>query len=97
MFEKKARQSLVVYLNYYRDAKKIANLGDMVYKSRRGRYVVLYVDKERTAGLIEDLSKERFVKKVVPSYIQELDQNLVGSLWRTGSEGEKPQISDTLP
>lgn len=82
MFEVKARQSLVVYLNYYRDIKKVANLGDVAYKSRRGRYVILYVNAEETASLIEQLEQEKYVKKVLPSYIQDLDQNFVGSLWR---------------
>lgn len=82
MFEKKARQSLVVYLHYYRDIKKVASLGDVAYKSRRGRYVILYVNADEADALIERLSKERFVKKVLPSYIQDLDQNFVGSLWR---------------
>lgn len=82
MFEVNARQSLVVYLNYYRDIKKVANLGDVAYKSRRGRYVILYVNAEETVSLIEQLEQEKYVKKVLPSYIQDLDQNFVGSLWR---------------
>lgn len=85
MFKKKSRQALVVYLNYYRDAKKVLAFGDLIYKSRRGRYLILYVDAETVDSLIEQLRKEKFVRQVLPSYLQDLDQNVVGSLWREES------------
>ncbi|MBM9832784.1 DUF2129 domain-containing protein, partial [Enterococcus faecalis] len=47
MFEKKERRSIVVYLNYYRDVKKIKQVGDVAYVSRRGRYAVIYVDQDQ--------------------------------------------------
>lgn len=82
MFEKKERVSLVVYFYYHRDIKKVKNLGDVAYTSRRGRYVVLYVDADQVEALIEQLSAQKYVKRVVPSYIKTLDQNFVGNLWR---------------
>ncbi|MDG3131422.1 YlbG family protein [Streptococcus suis] len=82
MFEKKERISLTVYLYYNRDARKLNQYGDIVYHSKRLRYVLIYVDQEVSERMTEKLKKERFVKKVTPSYIKELDQNFVGSLWR---------------
>ena len=82
MFEKKDRISLAVYLHYNRDARKLNQYGDIVYHSKRLRYVLVYMDKDKVDVAITKLKKEKFVKKLVPSYIKELDQNFVGSLWR---------------
>ncbi|MFM0842861.1 YlbG family protein [Streptococcus suis] len=82
MFEKKNRTCLTVYLHYNRDARKLSQYGDIVYHSKRLRYVLVYMDQELVEATILILKKERFVKKVVPSYIKELDQNFVGNLWR---------------
>lgn len=82
MFEKKERQSIVVYLHYHRDIKKVTSLGDVVHTSRRGRYVVLYLDADQVETTIANLTKEKYVKRIVPSYIKDLDQDFVGSLWR---------------
>ncbi|MFI3124261.1 DUF2129 domain-containing protein [Streptococcus suis] len=82
MFEKKERTSLTVYLHYNRDSRKLNHYGDMIYHSKHLRYVILYVDAEKAEEVMSRLKKEKFVKKVVPSYIKELDQNFVGNLWR---------------
>ncbi|HEL1756296.1 TPA: YlbG family protein [Streptococcus suis] len=82
MFEKKNRTCLTVYLHYNRDARKLSQYGDIVYHSKRLRYVLVYMDQELVEATILKLKKERCVKKVVPSYIKELDQNFVGNLWR---------------
>ncbi|MGV3310494.1 DUF2129 domain-containing protein [Streptococcus suis] len=82
MFEKKERTSLTVYLHYNRDSRKLNHHGDMIYHSKRLRYVILYVNAEKAEEVMSKLKKEKFVKKVVPSYIKELDQNFVGNLWR---------------
>lgn len=82
MFTKKDRQSIVVYLYYHRDIKKVSGLGDVVYTSRRGRYVILYLDQDMVEETLASLSKEKYVKKVLPSYIKDLDKNFVGNLWR---------------
>ena len=82
MFEKKDRISLTVYLHYNRDARKLNKYGDIVYHSKRLRYVLVYMDKDKVDVAITKLKKEKFVKKLVPSYIKELDQNFVGNLWR---------------
>ncbi|MBF0787964.1 MULTISPECIES: YlbG family protein [unclassified Streptococcus] len=88
-FEKQERISLTVYLHYNRDARKLNQYGDIIYHSRRLRYLLLYVNRENVDSLIASLKKEKFVKKVIPSYLKELDTNFVGILWR---EEEKNSI-----
>ncbi|MEG3309058.1 YlbG family protein [Streptococcus suis] len=88
MFEKKNRTCLTVYLHYNRDARKLSQYGDMIYHSKRLRYVSVYINQEQQEEIVAKLKKERFVKKVVPSYIKELDQNFVGNLWRD----EEPSV-----
>ena len=90
MFEKKDRISLTVYLHYNRDARKLNQYGDIVYHSKRLRYVLVYMDKDKVDVAITKLKKEKFVKKFVPSYIKELDQNFVGSLWRESIDKQEP-------
>lgn len=90
MFEKKDRISLTVYLHYNRDARKLNQYGDIVYHSKRLRYVLVYMDKDKVDVAITKLKKEKFVKKLVPSYIKELDQNFVGSLWRESIDKPVP-------
>ncbi|MGQ7461972.1 DUF2129 domain-containing protein [Streptococcus suis] len=82
MFEKKERTGLAVYLYYNRDARKLSQFGDVTYHSKRLRYVSLYINQEQQEEIVAKLKKEKFVKKVVPSYIKEIDQNFVGNLWR---------------
>ena len=90
MFEKKDRISLTVYLHYNRDARKLNKYGDIVYHSKRLRYVLVYMDQDKVDVAITKLKKEKFVKKLVPSYIKELDQNFVGSLWRESIDKQEP-------
>ena len=82
MIEREERVGLIVYLYYNRDAKKLANFGDIIYHSKKHRYLHLYVNQEDAQNLQENLPKERYVKQVRISHIKELDQNFVGSLSR---------------
>lgn len=85
-FEKRERISLTIYLHYNRDARKLNQYGDIIYHSRRLRYLLLYVNQENVDSLMASLKKEKFVKKVVPSHLKELGTNFVGSLWRQEEE-----------
>ena len=42
MIEREERVGLIVYLYYNRDAKKLANFGDIIYHSKKHRYLHLY-------------------------------------------------------
>lgn len=86
MFEKKERLGLSVYVHYNRDVRKLQQYGDISYHSKRLRYVVLYVPQESAEEIILQLKKNKIVKKVLPSYMKEIDQNFVGNLWREDSD-----------
>ncbi|HEM6088948.1 TPA: DUF2129 domain-containing protein [Streptococcus suis] len=82
MFEKQSRTCLTIYLHYNRDARKLSQYGDLIYHSKRLRYVSVYINQDQQEEIIAKLKKEKFVKKVVPSYIKDINQDFVGSLWR---------------
>lgn len=82
MFKKEERMGLIIHLYYNRDAKKLAHVGDIIYHSKKHRYLQLYVAKEQVESLKESLSKESYVKKIQLCEIQNLDTNFVGSLFR---------------
>ncbi|MFC3931796.1 DUF2129 domain-containing protein [Streptococcus dentapri] len=82
MFTKQERTGIAVYLYYNRDARKLNRYGDMIYHSRRLRYVCLYVDKDKLSDTIDNLKKLKFVKRFSVSPLDEIDQDFVGSLYR---------------
>ena len=82
MFEKQERTGLIVKLDYNRDGKKLQSVGDVLYHSKKCRYVQLYVDSDKADQVMEDLKKERYVKKVLPCHLKDLDTDFVGSLQR---------------
>ena len=82
MFQKEERVGLIVYLYYNRDVKKLAAFGDVIYHSKKRRYLQLYVPKEQAESLQKNLGQEKYVKKVRLCHIQDLDKNFVGSLYR---------------
>jgi len=69
-------------LYYNRDGKKLQSVGDVLYHSKKCRYVQLYVDSDKADQVMEDLKKERYVKKVLPCHLKDLDTDFVGSLQR---------------
>ena len=86
MFQKENRSGLIIYLYYNRDAKKLQAIGDVIYHSKKMRYVQVYVDSSQVLEIVQQLKKERFVKKVQICHIQELDRDFVGSLHRQQDE-----------
>ena len=82
MFEKQERRGLIVKLYYNRDGKKLQSVGDVLYHSKKCRYVQLYVDSDKADQVMEYLKKERYVKKVLPCHLKDLDTDFVGSLQR---------------
>ena len=53
MIEREERVGLIVYLYYNRDAKKLANFGDIIYHSKKHRYLHLYVKQVRISHIKE--------------------------------------------
>lgn len=82
MFEKSQRASLIVYLYYNRDRKKLASYGDVLYHSKKHRYVQLYLDQELLEQTKERLQAEKFVKKVRTSPLKDLGCSFVGVLYQ---------------
>lgn len=82
MFEKVNRTGLIVYLYYNRDVKKLQSVGDICYHSKKHRYLQMYVPTEEVEGLVNQLGKEKYIKKVRVCHIQELETPFVGSLYR---------------
>ena len=85
MFQKENRSGLIIYLYYNRDnrdAKKLANYGDICYHSKKHRYLQLYVPTEEVEDLVGRLGKEKFIKKVRRCHIQELETPFVGNLYK---------------
>ena len=78
---------LAVYLYYNRDSRKLAKYGQVIYHSKRFRYVMLYVKEEQLESLIVTLDKQQFVKSVVPSQLSAIDNDFVGSLKRLDEKG----------
>ncbi|MGT2926834.1 DUF2129 domain-containing protein [Streptococcus cuniculipharyngis] len=80
MFQKQKRQGLIIYLYYNRDAKKLETYGDLIYHSKKMKYVLLYLNQERVSDIGQQLQQLKFVKHVQESYLEEIDSNFVGNL-----------------
>lgn len=76
------RVGVFVYLYYNRDARKLNKFGDFRYQSKRFRYVQLYVPADGLEETLSQLKAQKFVKRVEPSYLAQVDQDFVGSLTR---------------
>ena len=55
-----------------------------MYHSKKCRYVQLYVDSDKADQVMEDLKKERYVKKVLPCHLKDLDTDFVGEFTTIG-------------
>lgn len=82
MLELEERIGLIIYLYYNRDSKKVMNYGDVIYHSRKMRYLIMYVNKSRAADIVSELKKNKVIKAVKYSQLDNIDQNFVGNLVR---------------
>lgn len=82
MLELEERIGLIIYLYYNRDSKKVMNYGDVIYHSRKMRYLIMYVNKSRAANIVSELKKNKVIKAVKYSQLDNIDQNFVGNLVR---------------
>lgn len=82
MLELEERIGLIIYLYYNRDSKKVMNYGDVIYHSRKMRYLIMYVNKSRAANIVSELKKNKIIKAVKYSQLENIDQNFVGNLVR---------------
>ncbi|MGT2743131.1 DUF2129 domain-containing protein [Streptococcus plurextorum] len=86
MLEIQGRVGLAVYLYYNRDVHKLTKFGDILYHSKKLRYVILYVNANTLQEKVDSLQHLKFIKKVLPSQLDEIDQNFVGNLYNTSFE-----------
>lgn len=82
MLELEERIGLIIYLYYNRDSKKVMNYGDVIYHSRKMRYLIMYVNKSKAANIVSELKKNKVIKAVKYSQLDNIDQNFVGNLVR---------------
>ncbi|MBM7586710.1 uncharacterized protein YlbG (UPF0298 family) [Bacillus pakistanensis] len=62
------RQGIVVWLYSLKHAKSLRRFGNVLYVSRKSKYVLLYCNQSDTEFVMEKLSTYSYVKKVAPSY-----------------------------
>ena len=74
LFEKE-RRGIYVYFKSFKDLSKLEKYGNFISYSKRGRYACIYVDENRMDGIIEDLKKKKFVKKIEISEMTNLNLN----------------------
>lgn len=78
--EIKQRAELIVWLKSTKARRQLQRYGQVHYVSRRMKYAILYVNEEDLNKTKETLEKQAFVRKVEPSYRQEIDMTFEHSL-----------------
>ncbi len=58
------RTSLVVYFRNPKAIKKIAPFGEIKYYTKKGKYAILYLNREDVSKVKEQLRKIKLVRKV---------------------------------
>lgn len=72
------KQGLIVYLYSIKQVKNLKNFGSVTYVSKKMRYAMLYIDQdEKTDETIKNISSQRYVKHVVISKINTLEDKIL--------------------
>lgn len=74
-FELIDRQEIVVYLYSTRNTRQLQQYGHVQYVSRRMKYAIVYVNKQVSDRLIEEIEQIDFVKSVELSPRKEIDMS----------------------
>ncbi|VDG20729.1 YlbG family protein [Lactiplantibacillus mudanjiangensis] len=74
-FTVKPRRALIVYLHSMKQVRQLKRFGSIQYQSRKGRYVVLYMDENQVNTATAKLKRLGFVRRVEPSYRPDVDMN----------------------
>lgn len=69
---------LIVYLHSIRHARNLKSYGRLYYVSKRMRYGLIYVNQADEEEITKKLASQSYVKQVVPSYLNELVQEVEG-------------------
>jgi uncharacterized protein YlbG (UPF0298 family) len=73
------RTGLIIWLNHVKYAKALKKFGIVHYVSKKMGYAVLYCDSDQAQYVINRLEKQKFIKKVELSYLNELKTDYAGS------------------
>lgn len=57
------RQGIVVWLHSLKQAKLLRRYGNVIYISKKLKYVLFYCNSEDTESLVEKLNRQSYVKK----------------------------------
>lgn len=68
-----ARTQVIVWLYQISDQYKLRRFGNIIYFSRKNKYVVLYVSSEYASKVIAELKSKNYVQSVETSKTDELD------------------------
>ncbi|WP_338209512.1 YlbG family protein [Lactiplantibacillus paraxiangfangensis] len=74
-FTIKPRRALIVYMHSMKQVRQLKRFGIIQYQSRKGRYVVLYMDEAEVPAITAKINKLNFVRKVEPSYRPDVAMN----------------------
>ncbi|QFT88750.1 hypothetical protein FIU87_08845 [Bacillus sp. THAF10] len=58
------RQGIVVWLHSLKQAKLLRRYGNVIYISKKLKYVLFYCNRDDVEMLVEKLNKQSYVKKV---------------------------------
>ncbi len=68
-----ARTQIIVWLYQISDQYKLRRFGNIIYFSRKNKYVVLYVSSEYASKVITELKSKNYVQSVETSKTNKLD------------------------
>lgn len=66
------RTGLIIWLKDYRQARGLEKYGTVHYVSRRMRYAVVYIDAEQYDGIVKNVSRLPYVRKIERSLRSEI-------------------------
>lgn len=66
------RKGLIVWVSDVKAARTLDRHGTLHYISRKMKYAVLYIHAEREQEVLAQLKRLNFVKKIEPSYRNEI-------------------------
>lgn len=69
------RDNLIIYIKNPKYERQIRKFGHIVYSNRKERYVSMYIDKEDTEKILQQLEKLKYVTGVLVSPYQELKRD----------------------
>ncbi len=70
------RKSLVVYFRNPKAIKQLAEFGELKYYTKKGKYAILYLNKEDQGAVTEQLLKMKLVRKVEESLFENTEYQL---------------------